>query len=141
MECICLFPLSKTNIFLFPYFPPSLSNITDTSQISPICLICAHLSPYLSPSAGGSSRVWERLCGARRRVRLWIPGGEYPFNLLQMGGTFCCEAICWRRTKGSFSCLWLQECARSGGACCKKCTLTHDAMCSNGLCCSGCKVR
>uniref|UniRef100_A0A3Q2QL95 ADAM metallopeptidase domain 11 n=1 Tax=Fundulus heteroclitus TaxID=8078 RepID=A0A3Q2QL95_FUNHE len=33
-----------------------------------------------------------------------------------------------------------QECARSGGACCKKCTLTHDAMCSNGLCCSGCKV-
>ncbi|MEQ2247283.1 Disintegrin and metalloproteinase domain-containing protein 11, partial [Ilyodon furcidens] len=31
------------------------------------------------------------------------------------------------------------ECARSGGACCKKCTLTHDAMCSNGLCCSGCK--
>uniref|UniRef100_A0A3B4VMQ3 ADAM metallopeptidase domain 11 n=1 Tax=Seriola dumerili TaxID=41447 RepID=A0A3B4VMQ3_SERDU len=34
-----------------------------------------------------------------------------------------------------------QECARNGGACCKKCTLTHDAMCSNGLCCSGCKVR
>uniref|UniRef100_A0A3B4VQ66 ADAM metallopeptidase domain 11 n=1 Tax=Seriola dumerili TaxID=41447 RepID=A0A3B4VQ66_SERDU len=33
------------------------------------------------------------------------------------------------------------ECARNGGACCKKCTLTHDAMCSNGLCCSGCKVR
>uniref|UniRef100_A0A3Q3D662 ADAM metallopeptidase domain 11 n=1 Tax=Hippocampus comes TaxID=109280 RepID=A0A3Q3D662_HIPCM len=34
-----------------------------------------------------------------------------------------------------------QECARSGGACCKKCTLTHDAMCSNGLCCSGCKYE
>ncbi|XP_029013752.1 LOW QUALITY PROTEIN: disintegrin and metalloproteinase domain-containing protein 11-like [Betta splendens] len=33
------------------------------------------------------------------------------------------------------------ECARSGGACCKKCTLTHDAMCSNGLCCSGCKYQ
>uniref|UniRef100_A0A3B4YF53 ADAM metallopeptidase domain 11 n=1 Tax=Seriola lalandi dorsalis TaxID=1841481 RepID=A0A3B4YF53_SERLL len=33
------------------------------------------------------------------------------------------------------------ECARNGGACCKKCTLTHDAMCSNGLCCSGCKRR
>ncbi|XP_061087799.1 disintegrin and metalloproteinase domain-containing protein 11 isoform X1 [Conger conger] len=30
------------------------------------------------------------------------------------------------------------ECLRSGGACCKKCTLTHDAMCSNGLCCRGC---
>uniref|UniRef100_A0A3Q4HPB6 ADAM metallopeptidase domain 11 n=1 Tax=Neolamprologus brichardi TaxID=32507 RepID=A0A3Q4HPB6_NEOBR len=28
-----------------------------------------------------------------------------------------------------------------GGACCKKCTLTHDAMCSNGLCCSGCKYE
>ncbi|KAF3846022.1 hypothetical protein F7725_003100 [Dissostichus mawsoni] len=35
----------------------------------------------------------------------------------------------------------LTECARSGGACCKKCTLTHDAMCSNGLCCSGCKYE
>ncbi|XP_029912829.1 disintegrin and metalloproteinase domain-containing protein 11-like isoform X2 [Myripristis murdjan] len=33
------------------------------------------------------------------------------------------------------------ECVRSGGACCKKCTLTHDAMCSNGLCCSGCKYE
>uniref|UniRef100_A0AAY4CY51 ADAM metallopeptidase domain 11 n=1 Tax=Denticeps clupeoides TaxID=299321 RepID=A0AAY4CY51_9TELE len=32
------------------------------------------------------------------------------------------------------------ECARSGGACCKKCTLTHDAMCSNGLCCRECRV-
>uniref|UniRef100_A0A8C6LNT9 ADAM metallopeptidase domain 11 n=1 Tax=Nothobranchius furzeri TaxID=105023 RepID=A0A8C6LNT9_NOTFU len=35
----------------------------------------------------------------------------------------------------------LVECARNGGACCKKCTLTHDAMCSNGLCCSGCKYE
>lgn len=34
-----------------------------------------------------------------------------------------------------------QECAKSGGNCCKKCTLTHDAMCSDGLCCKGCKVR
>ncbi|XP_051774990.1 disintegrin and metalloproteinase domain-containing protein 11 isoform X2 [Erpetoichthys calabaricus] len=33
------------------------------------------------------------------------------------------------------------ECARSGGLCCKKCTLTHDAMCSNGLCCQGCKYE
>ncbi|XP_072298977.1 disintegrin and metalloproteinase domain-containing protein 11-like [Eucyclogobius newberryi] len=33
------------------------------------------------------------------------------------------------------------ECARNGGSCCKKCTLTHDAMCSNGLCCSGCKYE
>ncbi|KAM6951113.1 disintegrin and metalloproteinase domain-containing protein 11 [Aplochiton taeniatus] len=33
------------------------------------------------------------------------------------------------------------ECARSGGACCKKCTLTHDAMCSNGLCCRTCRYE
>uniref|UniRef100_A0A8C1Q8R2 ADAM metallopeptidase domain 11 n=1 Tax=Cyprinus carpio TaxID=7962 RepID=A0A8C1Q8R2_CYPCA len=33
------------------------------------------------------------------------------------------------------------DCSRAGGACCKKCTLTHDAMCSNGLCCSRCKQR
>uniref|UniRef100_A0A8C2UAA4 ADAM metallopeptidase domain 11 n=1 Tax=Coturnix japonica TaxID=93934 RepID=A0A8C2UAA4_COTJA len=33
------------------------------------------------------------------------------------------------------------ECARSGGNCCKKCTLTHDAMCSDGLCCRGCKYE
>ncbi|NWS78835.1 ADA11 protein, partial [Crotophaga sulcirostris] len=35
----------------------------------------------------------------------------------------------------------LAECARSGGNCCKKCTLTHDAMCSDGLCCRGCKYE
>ncbi|KAM4624563.1 disintegrin and metalloproteinase domain-containing protein 11 [Polymixia lowei] len=35
----------------------------------------------------------------------------------------------------------LVECARSGGACCKKCTLTHDAMCSNGLCCRDCRYE
>uniref|UniRef100_A0A672PSP1 ADAM metallopeptidase domain 11 n=1 Tax=Sinocyclocheilus grahami TaxID=75366 RepID=A0A672PSP1_SINGR len=34
-----------------------------------------------------------------------------------------------------------QDCSRAGGACCKKCTLTHDAMCSNGLCCSRCKYE
>ncbi|XP_062330047.1 disintegrin and metalloproteinase domain-containing protein 11 isoform X1 [Osmerus eperlanus] len=33
------------------------------------------------------------------------------------------------------------ECGRSGGACCKKCTLTHDAMCSNGLCCRNCRYE
>uniref|UniRef100_A0A3B4E0I6 ADAM metallopeptidase domain 11 n=1 Tax=Pygocentrus nattereri TaxID=42514 RepID=A0A3B4E0I6_PYGNA len=33
------------------------------------------------------------------------------------------------------------ECARSGGSCCKKCTLTHDAMCSNGLCCRECRYE
>uniref|UniRef100_A0A671XZA4 ADAM metallopeptidase domain 11 n=1 Tax=Sparus aurata TaxID=8175 RepID=A0A671XZA4_SPAAU len=35
----------------------------------------------------------------------------------------------------------LVECARSGANCCKKCTLTHNAMCSNGLCCRDCKLR
>ncbi|KAM9000998.1 disintegrin and metalloproteinase domain-containing protein 11 isoform 1-T1 [Sarcophilus harrisii] len=34
-----------------------------------------------------------------------------------------------------------QECNRAGGNCCKKCTLTHDAMCSDGLCCRGCKYE
>ncbi|KAG9343966.1 hypothetical protein JZ751_012441 [Albula glossodonta] len=33
------------------------------------------------------------------------------------------------------------ECSRSGGACCKKCTLSHDAMCSNGLCCRSCRYE
>ncbi|XP_029109701.1 disintegrin and metalloproteinase domain-containing protein 11 isoform X1 [Scleropages formosus] len=33
------------------------------------------------------------------------------------------------------------ECARNGGTCCKKCTLSHDAMCSNGLCCRGCRYE
>ncbi|XP_038635161.1 disintegrin and metalloproteinase domain-containing protein 11 isoform X2 [Scyliorhinus canicula] len=31
------------------------------------------------------------------------------------------------------------ECEKVGGNCCKKCTLTHNAMCSNGLCCRGCQ--
>uniref|UniRef100_A0A674JKQ3 ADAM metallopeptidase domain 11 n=2 Tax=Terrapene triunguis TaxID=2587831 RepID=A0A674JKQ3_9SAUR len=35
----------------------------------------------------------------------------------------------------------LAECAKGGGNCCKKCTLTHDAMCSDGLCCKGCQYE
>ncbi|KAM9716909.1 disintegrin and metalloproteinase domain-containing protein 11 isoform 1-T1 [Menidia menidia] len=35
----------------------------------------------------------------------------------------------------------LLECAQSGANCCKKCTLTHNAMCSNGLCCRDCKYE
>ncbi|XP_042327774.1 disintegrin and metalloproteinase domain-containing protein 11 isoform X1 [Sceloporus undulatus] len=35
----------------------------------------------------------------------------------------------------------LAECSKGGGNCCKKCTLTHDAMCSDGLCCRGCKYE
>ncbi|KAF7236571.1 Disintegrin and metalloproteinase domain-containing protein 11 [Varanus komodoensis] len=35
----------------------------------------------------------------------------------------------------------LAECSKVGGNCCKKCTLTHDAMCSDGLCCRGCKYE
>ncbi|XP_040187175.1 disintegrin and metalloproteinase domain-containing protein 11 [Rana temporaria] len=32
------------------------------------------------------------------------------------------------------------ECNRTGaGNCCKKCTLSHDAMCSDGLCCRRCR--
>uniref|UniRef100_A0A8D0H054 ADAM metallopeptidase domain 11 n=1 Tax=Sphenodon punctatus TaxID=8508 RepID=A0A8D0H054_SPHPU len=40
-----------------------------------------------------------------------------------------------------FDCGSLAECAKGGGSCCKKCTLTHDAMCSNGLCCRDCKYE
>ncbi|XP_067869357.1 disintegrin and metalloproteinase domain-containing protein 11 isoform X2 [Heterodontus francisci] len=45
---------------------------------------------------------------------------------------------------GGGSCLFnkpLKECSKSGGNCCKKCTLTHNAMCSNGLCCRGCQYE
>ncbi|KAM9837929.1 LOW QUALITY PROTEIN: disintegrin and metalloproteinase domain-containing protein 11 [Aulostomus maculatus] len=35
----------------------------------------------------------------------------------------------------------LVECTKSGGNCCKKCTLTHNAMCSNGLCCRDCRYE
>uniref|UniRef100_A0A3Q4AJS0 Uncharacterized protein n=1 Tax=Mola mola TaxID=94237 RepID=A0A3Q4AJS0_MOLML len=35
----------------------------------------------------------------------------------------------------------LAECAREGGACCNKCTLTHGSKCSNGLCCKNCQIE
>ncbi|XP_047231951.1 disintegrin and metalloproteinase domain-containing protein 11 isoform X2 [Girardinichthys multiradiatus] len=35
----------------------------------------------------------------------------------------------------------LLECSQSGANCCKKCTLTHNAICSNGLCCRDCKYE
>ncbi|XP_061160794.1 disintegrin and metalloproteinase domain-containing protein 11-like isoform X1 [Syngnathus typhle] len=38
-------------------------------------------------------------------------------------------------------CGTLVECTRNGANCCKKCTLTHNAMCSNGLCCKDCKYE
>uniref|UniRef100_A0A671WVX1 ADAM metallopeptidase domain 22 n=1 Tax=Sparus aurata TaxID=8175 RepID=A0A671WVX1_SPAAU len=31
------------------------------------------------------------------------------------------------------------ECAKEGGACCNKCTLTQGSKCSNGLCCNNCQ--
>ncbi|KAM4692031.1 disintegrin and metalloproteinase domain-containing protein 11 [Rhinophrynus dorsalis] len=35
-----------------------------------------------------------------------------------------------------------EECNKSGAwNCCKKCTLSHDAMCSDGLCCRGCRYE
>uniref|UniRef100_A0A8C7Y2H7 ADAM metallopeptidase domain 11 n=1 Tax=Oryzias sinensis TaxID=183150 RepID=A0A8C7Y2H7_9TELE len=34
-----------------------------------------------------------------------------------------------------------EECAQKGANCCKKCTLTHNALCSNGLCCRDCKYE
>ncbi|KAM8877604.1 disintegrin and metalloproteinase domain-containing protein 11-like isoform 2-T2 [Synchiropus picturatus] len=35
----------------------------------------------------------------------------------------------------------LLECAKDGANCCKKCTLTHNAMCSNGPCCRDCRYE
>ncbi|TNN47223.1 Disintegrin and metalloproteinase domain-containing protein 11 [Liparis tanakae] len=46
--------------------------------------------------------------------------------------------------QGGGSCLFnkpSKECARDGANCCKKCTLTHNAMCSNGLCCKHCRYE
>ncbi|EGW07202.1 Disintegrin and metalloproteinase domain-containing protein 22 [Cricetulus griseus] len=33
------------------------------------------------------------------------------------------------------------ECALEGAECCKKCTLTQDSQCSDGLCCKKCKFQ
>uniref|UniRef100_A0A671WUB9 ADAM metallopeptidase domain 22 n=1 Tax=Sparus aurata TaxID=8175 RepID=A0A671WUB9_SPAAU len=33
------------------------------------------------------------------------------------------------------------ECAKEGGACCNKCTLTQGSKCSNGLCCNNCQME
>ncbi|XP_041830221.1 disintegrin and metalloproteinase domain-containing protein 11 isoform X2 [Melanotaenia boesemani] len=38
-------------------------------------------------------------------------------------------------------CELMTECGQNGANCCKKCTLTHNAMCSNGLCCRDCKYE
>ena len=51
-----------------------------------------------------------------------------------------CEGGLGGEGQGSPSLCVPQECSRAGGNCCKKCTLTHDAMCSDGLCCRRCKV-
>ncbi|XP_041423378.1 disintegrin and metalloproteinase domain-containing protein 22-like isoform X2 [Xenopus laevis] len=38
-------------------------------------------------------------------------------------------------------CGTIAECAVEGEECCKKCTLTQDSECSDGLCCSNCKFN
>lgn len=43
----------------------------------------------------------------------------------------------WISSSGVFV---FQECAREGGACCNRCTLTQGSKCSNGLCCNNCQV-
>lgn len=83
------------------------------------------------PAALGPSGVRQRLRGGGRGVRLRLAGGER--------GPGTVPGPC-RVVVGSPRPLSPQECAKSGGNCCKKCTLTHDAMCSDGLCCKGCKV-
>uniref|UniRef100_A0A8C6V4W6 ADAM metallopeptidase domain 11 n=1 Tax=Neogobius melanostomus TaxID=47308 RepID=A0A8C6V4W6_9GOBI len=65
---------------------------------------------------------------------------EYIQFLLQGGGSSLCVCL-FTHIHSNRSWVSLQECARNGGSCCKKCTLTHDAMCSNGLCCSSCKYE
>lgn len=87
-------------------------------------------TPQPFPTAPGPTRVRQWVCGGRRGVRLWITDGERDRG---HGGQL------WGRG-GAEHRAAPQECARSGGNCCKKCTLTHDAMCSDGLCCKGCKV-
>ncbi|KAG2465015.1 ADA22 protein, partial [Polypterus senegalus] len=34
-----------------------------------------------------------------------------------------------------------QECQKEGGDCCKKCTLTEESKCSDGLCCKNCQFQ
>ncbi|KAM9308132.1 disintegrin and metalloproteinase domain-containing protein 22 [Gastrophryne carolinensis] len=36
-------------------------------------------------------------------------------------------------------CGTIEECAKEGGDCCKKCMLTEGSQCSDGLCCNNCK--
>lgn len=105
----------------------------------------ARLSTPLPRAAPGPARVRERLRGGGGRVRLWVGAGE---RLVRAPGAGRGRAPgkVWvgqvrARPPGPPCPRVPQECSRAGGNCCKKCTLTHDAMCSDGLCCRRCKVR
>lgn len=120
-----------------------------------ICL-CTSLSVCLScwtlQNVGTASWSRGRSATVARRwwVRLWplvsrqsLLSVSLWWRVGRVRAHRCCyfpSLFCLFIYLSLFTSVWLQECARSGGACCKKCTLTHDAMCSNGLCCSGCKV-
>uniref|UniRef100_A0AAX7UNQ7 ADAM metallopeptidase domain 11 n=1 Tax=Astatotilapia calliptera TaxID=8154 RepID=A0AAX7UNQ7_ASTCA len=101
----------------------------------------AYTGGVCSPTRGGGINEFSR-CSVDEYIQFLLQGGgsclfNKPNKLLdppECGNGFV-------EPGEECDCGSQLECARRGGACCKKCTLTHDAMCSNGLCCSGCKQR
>lgn len=89
----------------------------------------------VSLAAVGPSCVWKWLCGAWRGVRLRQPGGKFlkrrcdgqQDSVVKLGSPAVVSLCC-------------QECAKEGGTCCNRCTLTQGSKCSNGLCCNNCQV-
>ncbi|KAI6072526.1 disintegrin and metalloproteinase domain-containing protein 11 [Aix galericulata] len=86
---------------------------------------------------GGSPHLWGWECCAQHQPHAPSCSSLSPWQLLdppECGNGFV-------EAGEECDCGSLAECAKSGGNCCKKCTLTHDAMCSDGLCCKGCKYE
>lgn len=81
-------------------------------------------------------RMWEWLRGSGRGVWLWGPNGKHFFKISFF--IISCFANHFWSVCTCFS-LVVQECYKD---CCKKCSLSNGAHCSDGPCCNGtCLVR
>lgn len=159
----CLFNRPNKVIPNTPLFPRHTAD--HTTQTIPSCPYCKSKIMLCPLAALWGYRMWQRVCRGGRGVWLWKQDGELIYtaitthycnnsayesalvSLLSKHGPPIQYLMTWKMYKRCKNAQWLyvrmlflvQECYKD---CCKKCSLSNGAHCSDGPCCnSTCLVR